>query len=150
MRCNIGGLASLVWSQVRHELVVREADTKTGTPALIADLAICGVWLSQAEALFDVRVIDTDTQSCSDHSPKEVLRVAEGEKKKKYMAACEAHCVLFTLICCSVDGMFGSEAEVFLKRASESLSSKWGKSYSEIMGWVRTRMSFAILRTSIL
>ena len=37
-----------------------------------------------------------------------------------------------------------------LKRASESLSSKWVKSYSEIMGWVRTRMSFAILSSSIL
>ena len=35
------------------------------------------------------------------------------------MAACEARRVLFTPICCSVDGMFGSEAEVFLKRASE-------------------------------
>ena len=66
------------------------------------------------------------------------------------MAACEARRALFTPICWSVDGMFGSEAEVFLKRVSESLSSKWGKSYSETMGWVRTRMSFAILRSSIL
>ena len=79
-----------------------------------------------------------------------MLRAAEGEKKKKYMAACEARHILFTPICCSVDGIFNSEAEVFLKRASENLSSKWRKSYSEIMGWVRTRMSFAILRSSIL
>ena len=39
-------------------------------------------WLPQTEALFDIRVIDTDVQSYSDHSPKEVLRPAEGEKKK--------------------------------------------------------------------
>ena len=66
------------------------------------------------------------------------------------MAACEARRALFTPICCSVDSMLGSEAEVFLKRASENLSYKWGKSNSEIMGWVRTRMSFATLRSSIL
>ena len=42
------------------------------------------------------------------------------------MAVCKARRALFTSICCSVDGMFGSEAEVFLKRASESVSSKWG------------------------
>ena len=76
--------------------------------------------------LFDIRVIDTGAQSYSDHSPKEVLIAAEGEKKKKYMAACEARYAVFTPICYSVDGMFVSEAEVFLKTASESLSSKWG------------------------
>ena len=129
----IGDLASLVWSQVRCEPVMRQADTKNGTPALIADLAICGRWLPQTEVLFDIRVIDTDTQSYSDHSLKEVLRAAEGEKKKKYMAVCEVCCALFTPIRCSVDGMFGSETEVFMKRASENLSSKWGKSYSEVM-----------------
>ena len=40
IRDAIGDFASLVWSQVRREPVVREADTKNGTPALIADLAI--------------------------------------------------------------------------------------------------------------
>ena len=45
IRDAIGDLTSLVWSQVKCEPVVREANTKTGTPALIADLAIHGVWL---------------------------------------------------------------------------------------------------------
>ena len=58
-----GDLASLVWSQVRHGSVMREADTKNGILALIADLAIRGVWLPQTEALFDIRVIDTDALS---------------------------------------------------------------------------------------
>ena len=54
---------------MRCEPVVREANTKTGTPALIADLAIYGVWLPQTEVLFHIRVIvlDTDAQSYSDH-----------------------------------------------------------------------------------
>ena len=73
--------ASLVWNQVKREPSVREADSVKGAPVLVADLAAHGVWLSQAEALFDIRVIDTDAQSYSNRSPKEVLQSAEKEKK---------------------------------------------------------------------
>ena len=37
---------------------MREADSVADATALVADLAVQGVWLPQAEALFDVRVID--------------------------------------------------------------------------------------------
>ena len=53
-------------------------------------------------------------------------------------------------VCCSVDGVFGKEAEVFLKMIGEGLSTRWDQSYSEVMGWVRARMLFAILRATIL
>ena len=34
--------------------------------ALVADLYVRGVWIPQSEALFDIHVVDTDTQSyCS-------------------------------------------------------------------------------------
>ena len=58
-----GDLASLVWSQVRHGAVMREADTINGNLVLIADLVIRGVWLPHTETLFDIRVIDTDALS---------------------------------------------------------------------------------------
>ena len=32
---------------------------------IVADLAVCGVWIPQSEALFDIRVIDTGAQSYS-------------------------------------------------------------------------------------
>ena len=92
-----GDLAFLVWGVVKHELVVREAYTKIGTPALNADLAIWGVCLPQTEVLFDVSAIETDTQSYSDRTPREVLRVAECERKTKFMAACEKYtCSVYT------------------------------------------------------
>ena len=43
----------------------------------------------------------------------------------------------------------GSEAEVFLKRIGDIVSVKWGKSYSEVMGWIRGQMSLAIVRASV-
>ena len=109
-----------------------------------------GVWLPQAEALFDVRIVDTDAQSYRGRTPKDVLKSAEKEKKAKYGAACEERHALFTPLCCSVDGMLGGEAEVFVKVIGERLASKWDQSYSEVMGWIRSRLSFAILRSSIL
>ena len=39
---------------------MKEANIRDGTPALIADINIRGLWESQAVALLDVRVVDTD------------------------------------------------------------------------------------------
>ena len=148
VRDAIGDLASLVWNKVRREPVVREADYNLGTSALVADLGVRGVWLPQAEALFDIRVVDTDAQSYSNHTPREVLAMAEKEKKK-YSEACEERHSLLTPFCCSVDGMLGVEAEVFLKVIGERLAVKWDASYGEMMGWLRSRLSFAVLRSAI-
>ena len=49
------------------------------------------------------------------------------------MTVCEEQCALFIPICCSVDGLCGNEDESLFKRVSKSLSSKWEKSYSEVM-----------------
>ena len=106
------------------------------------------MWTPQTEALFDIRVTDTDTQSYINQSPKEVLQSAENEKK--YLGACEERRGQFTPICCSVDGMFANEAQIFLSRVAEILMIKWERTYGEVMGWIKTRMSFAMLRSSIL
>ena len=40
--------------------------------------------------------------------------------------------------------MSGSEGMVFLKIIGLHVAPKWDKSYSEVMGWLRARISFAI------
>ena len=82
------------------------------TPALIADLSVRGVWQPQVEVLLDIRVIDTDAQSYSNCSPKDILSVAEKEKKAKYNKACLDRRALFTPLCVSVDGLLGHETSV--------------------------------------
>ena len=42
------------------------------------------------------------------------------------------------------------ECQVYHKRLAELLSAKKGEDYSTTMSWIRTRISFAILRTSLL
>ena len=73
------------------------------------------VWEPQTEALFDIRVVDTDARSYLARSLRDVLCSAEGEKKRKYLQACQNRRATFTPLCVSVDGMLGSEAE-FLSR----------------------------------
>ena len=94
---------------------MREPDEARNLPALVADLEVRGVWQPQTEALFDIRVIDTDAQSHVQRSVDAVLASAEREKKRKYSEAAmarHASCSPFVL---SVDGQMVREARVFMK-----------------------------------
>ena len=37
-----------------------------------------------------------------------------------------------------------------LKRMACRLSSRWDRSYAEVLGWIRARLAFAIVRASVL
>ena len=98
VRDAFGDLASLVWSPVVKEPVVH--DGSAGADVLIADLCVCGVWGPQTEALFDIRVVDTDARSYCACSPKDVLGTAEGEKKRKYLAGLSGStCHIYSTLC---------------------------------------------------
>ena len=137
-------------NQVRREPVIREADSREDVPPSRADLAVQGVRFPQSEVLLDIRIVDTDAKSYVNRSPKEVLGASEKEKKARYSTACEERRTQFTPLCFLVDGLTGSEAETFLKRLGDGLAVKWEISYSQVMGWLRARLSFDILRASFL
>ena len=124
------------------------ADDCTDGETLIADLGVHGVWLPQYEVLFDIRVIDIDAQSYLTTAPNLVLFRAEGEKKQKYSAAATAQRAHFTPLCFSVDGLAGSEAVCFVKRLAGDLSSRWDRTYLEVLCWIQTRLAFAILHAT--
>ena len=127
---------------------MHEADDSLSIAALVADLRVRGVWQPQAEALFDICVVDTDAQSYAHRTVDNVLISAEKEKKKKYNEAAEARHASFSPFVVSVDGYMGKEAKVLLSRFADKLANSWGKSYAVVMRWVQTRMSFAILRAT--
>jgi len=143
-----GDLASLVWSPVTKEPIV--CDNSTGADTLIADLCVHEVWEPQTEALFDIRVVDTDARSYRAHSPHDVLSSAEGEKKCKNLQAYQDRHATFTLLCVSVDGMLSFEAKFFVKRTGEFLAAKWERPYTVVMGWVRACLSFVTLQAALL
>ena len=107
-----------------------------------------GVWQPQADALFDIRVIDTDTQSRAHRSVNAVLAMAEKEKKRKYTQALQACHASFSPFMLTVDSLMAQEARFVMQRIDRALSTKWRKSYGVVMGWVPTRMSIAFLRAT--
>ena len=65
LRDTIRDLTALVCRYVHHEPIIQ--DSFNEHDALVDDLEISGVWQPQAEAIFDIRVIDTDAQSYQSH-----------------------------------------------------------------------------------
>ena len=113
VRDAFGDLAALVWSPVVKEPVVSDGSGGILEP-LVADLCVRGVWQPQTEALFDIRVVDTDARSYCGRTPIAVLCSAEVEKKRKYSLACQSRRASFTPLCVSVDGLLAPEARFFV------------------------------------
>ena len=76
------------------------------------------------------------------------LSAAEREKKRKYSYAAQAWHASFSPFVVLVDGLLAQEARFTVQRFADRLSNKWSKPYSEVMGWLQTRPSFAILRAT--
>ena len=144
----LGDLVSIAFRDVIREPIVRDADPVRGLPALVADLGVRGLWAAQTEALFDIRVMDTDAQSCTSQNVDSVLLSAENEKKKKYLDAVESRHASFTTFATTIDGVLALEANSVMKLLATKIALKWEKPLSEVTGWVRARLAFAVLRAT--
>ena len=76
------------------------------------------------------------------------LRRQEKWKESKHKKACEATRRDFIPFNVSTDGCMGDAAQVFIKRISRKLSEKWQRAYSQVVGFLKARISIAILRAS--
>ena len=73
---------------------------------------------------------------------------AEEEKKRKYRLAAEARYASFSPFVISVDGALGKEAALFLGRIADRLSVTWGRSYGNVLGWLKAHLGFAVIRAT--
>jgi hypothetical protein len=134
--------------QISRDIPVAGTNLTTPSPELRGDLAVHGFWAKGQTAIFDVRITDTDQPSNRKIDPSKVLLRHEKEKKNKYVDLCIARRRTFTPLVFSVDGLQGKEATAASKRLATCLASKWKRSYSEICGFVRSRLSIALVRSS--
>jgi len=117
-------------------------------PELRGDVAAHGFWKRGTTTIFDIRVTDTDAASYRATDPKKVIQRHEREKKAKYNALCQARHRHFTPMVFSVDGMQGKEATAAIKRLSSLLANKWKRTYSEVCGFTKSRLSIALARSA--
>ena len=69
-------------------------------------------------------------------------------KKSKYLQPCLDRRRSFAPLIYSVDGMACKEARAFEKRIASLLAEMWNRPYSELVGYVRGRMTMSILRSN--
>lgn len=115
------------------------------------DISANGVWGGRFEkTYFDVRVFNPHAPSNKNMSPTACYRKHEREKKRTYEQRIqEVEHSTFTPLVLSTTGGLGKEAASFYKRLASLLSTKWDTPYSTTFRWLRCRLSFSLLRSSI-
>ena len=128
----------------------RLASTNTDDGARL-DIRARGFWRSQQDAFFDVRVFLANEPSNCYRSLSATYKKHEDEKKRAYsQRVLEVEHGVFTPLILSTTGGMGREAQTFYKRLADLLSHKRNVPYSSIIGWLRCKLSFAILRSAVL
>ena len=130
-------------------LQYRTANVKDDTRL---DIAADGFWGGRFEkAFFDVRVFNPCAQSNHQSSLQATYKKHEQLKRRHYdQCVREIEHSTFTPLVLSTTGGMGKAATTFYKRLASFLSDKRDKNYSHTMGWLRCRLSFALLQSSIM
>ena len=100
--------------------------------------------------MFDIRIVNLDSGSYLRMTPEKALVKEEKEKKDLYLQACLERRRNFTPMVYSADRIPRAEALAAHKRLATLLSYKLKQEYLEMCGFVRARMSLAIVRSNIL
>ena len=115
------------------------------------DIRARGFWCAAQDAYFDVRVFYPNAPSNSAGTISAAYVKHENIKKRAYGERVRniEHGVFTPLVFSSTGGM-GKESTAFYKRLADMLAYKKQLPYSVTMSWLRCKLSFAALRSSIM
>jgi len=115
------------------------------------DIRARGFWRRGQNAFFDVRVTNADSASQNNSSIHSILKKHEDEKKRAYNErVMQVEQGTFTPLVFTVAGGMGPECLKFHKSLAEKLSNKSGEKYSDVMSFIRCKLSFMCVRSSLL
>ena len=173
LSCSKGGFPSLrhneirdltadLMSEVCHEVCIEPhlqpitGETFSNVSAITdagarLDIAAQGFWGSNFErAFFDVRVFNPFAPSNRLSSFSSTYAKHENEKKRAYeQRVREVEHGSFTPLVMSSTGGLGRASTSFYKRLASLIAEKRDHPYSKIMAWLRCRLCFSLLRSSI-
>ena len=98
------------------------------------------------DSIVDIRITYPEANSHRNSTVEKILKKQEKEKKKKYLQPCLERRRHFTPFVTTTNGLMGKEAQKFLARLATRLAEKWRNPYSQVMAYLRGRISIAILR----
>ena len=115
------------------------------------DVTAVGFWGACQRAFFDIRVCDPFAPSYSQKPITSLLKSQEQEKKRKYnKRILEIEKSTFTPLVFTATGGCGRECDLVLKKLASMISAKTGNTFSSVMHYIRTEISFTLLRTCII
>ena len=112
------------------------------------DLLVRGLWEKAKHCVIDVRITDINQPYQINKNPHKLLKDHENKKKKKYLDACLKQRRNFSPFVISTDGLMGKEADLLLRQIAQKLALKWHLPYSQVVNYVRTRISIAVTRAT--
>ena len=133
---------------VNGEALNPGADTSAGARL---DVHARGFWGRQTSDFFDVRVCRPNAASDEDLTPQQIYRRHANEKKRLYgKRVTEIEQATFTPLVFTTTGGMGEECLKYHSRLAELITNKKGEVYSQTISWIRAKISFSILRSSLL
>ena len=128
-----------------------EERTANTTREARLDISALGFWTPGQKAFFDVRVFDLNAMRYRNKELKRCYESNEDEKKKKYnQRVLQVENATFSPLVFSTHGGMGRECRTFYQRLSEMVADKRGIAISDATTFVRTRISFSLLRSMLL
>ena len=150
-------LLKMVCSDVEIEPVLQELTGErlpsgaNTTPDARLDIHARGFWEKQRFAFFDVRVCHPNADSYKDQTPKQIYRNHENEKKRAYAdRVLQVEQGTFTPLVFTSTGGMGEECKRYHSRLAELIAAKKGEDYATTVSWIRSKVSFAILRSALI
>ncbi len=116
------------------------------------DVKARGFWNNDGQdAFFDVRVFHPFAPTYQRSSLTSLYRQHQNQKRREYgFCVREVERGSFTPLVFTTNGGAAPEAATFLKRLASQISDKKNEPYSVVMNFLRCRLSFSLLRSSLL
>ena len=136
-----------VFQAVTGEVLPRGANK---TPDARLDIPARGFWAREQSLFFDVRVCHPNADSYKNHTPELIYKLHENDKKRLYSSrVLEVERGTFTPLDFTTTGGMSNEFQRYHSRLAELLAVKKQESYASTIAWIRTWVSFAILRSAL-
>ena len=116
-----------------------------------SDIKVTGFWREMRQAFFDVKVVSPFARSYSHLSQEALFRKSEKAKMREYRERIleVEHGDFNPLVFTTVGGM-APQCQVVVKRLAEKIAAKQNMNLSIVAGYIKVRLSFALLRTTLL
>jgi len=115
------------------------------------DVSARGVWSTFERSFYDVRVTHPNCLSNVGKPVAAIYIEHQNSKKIEYEErVIESEKGSFTPLIFTTSGGMGPEGSMFYKRLAELTAAKKNEQYAIVMNYIRTRLRFAILRSTLI